>query len=234
MPKPFKMTRVSHDGSVTRSFKHASELIHIQGMVNGSHMKMMIDTGSTISAVDASYAKTLRLRPHTQSISTSCRTANNGLLQVLGTVTVPITIHSLPLQMEAFVIDNLCMEVLLGGDFCNKYQVHIDYESRCLSLRMNRQHVVVNLCQHPSSEQVFNVTTIDDVLVPPLSARIVQARTSAPSMAAIFSPSSELINERHIFAPHALVKINSDKLTTLSVLNSTSSPIVIPRKTLSG
>ena len=232
MSKLFKLIRVPQDdGSGTRSRKNPSPLIHIQVLINTVETRTMVDTGSTISAIDAAYVKKLNLKQYIYPTTTACKTANNGHLHISGMIVLPITINNIQLQVNTFVVKDLCTDLLLGGDFCDKYRVNINYGSKYLTINIKQQQFIIKFQQHVNEQQVFNIKTMNNVIIPPLSAKIIQATTTAPAMCAIFTPSSKQLNKQHIAAPHSLLMINNNKTTILTLLNTTSTTQTIPKGT---
>jgi hypothetical protein len=222
MSKSFKLIRVPQDGSGTRSQQNPSPLIHIQVAINGVETRTMVDTGSTISAIDAAYVKKLNIKQYIYPTTTACKTANNGQLHISGMIVLPVTINNVQLTVNTFIVQDLCTDLLLGGDFCNKHRVNINYGNKYLTINIKQQQFIVKFQQHVDEQQVFNIKTIKDIVIPPLSAKIIQASTTAPAMSAIFTPSSKQLNKQHIAAPHAILRINNNKTTILTLLNTTS------------
>jgi len=222
---------VPQDGSGTRSRQNPSPLIQIRVLINSIGTRAMLDTGSTISAIDAAYVKKLNIKQYIYPTTTSCKTANNGQLHISGMIVLPITINNIQLKVNTFIVENLCTDLLLGGDFCDKHQVNIDYGRKHLTLNIKQQQITVKFQQHVNDQQVFNIETTNDVIIPPLSAKIIQATTAAPPMSAIFTPSSKQLSKQHIAAPHAILMINDNKTTLLTLLNTTPMIQTIPKGT---
>ncbi len=231
MPKSFKLIRVPPDGNGTRSQQNPSPLIHIQVLINRVETRTMVDTGSTISAIDAGYVKKLNLNQYIYPTKTACKTANNGQLHISGMIVLPITINNLQLKVNTFIVKDLCTDLLLGGDFCDKHRVNINYGSKYLTINIQQQQCKVKFQQHANEQQLFNIKTMNDIVIPPLSAKIIQASTTAPTMSAIFTPSSKQLNKQQIVAPHAILMINDNNTTILTLLNTTSTIQTIPKGT---
>ncbi|CAF3829521.1 unnamed protein product, partial [Rotaria magnacalcarata] len=182
----------------------------------------MIDTGSTISAINATYLKKLNIKQDTYSTTIPCKTAKNSELHISGIIVLPITINDIQMKVHTFIIEDLCTDLLLGGDFCDLYQVNIDYSKKCLSFKSQNHRTAVKFDKYVNEQQVFNVKTMNEITIPPLSAKIIQAITIAPSMSAIFTPSSNSLNKKYIIAPHAILMIDNNKTAFLTLPNTTS------------
>lgn len=194
----------------------------------------MIDTGSSISAINASFLRALHIDQPIQSVTTTCRTANNGQLHILGKVDVPMRIAGAHLRIPMYVVDDLCANLLLGGDFCATYRVNLCYERKFLTLFANDERHQVSLLPQMTNRQVFNVTSSNAFSIPPLSAMVIRASTSAPAMSAIFEPCAKQLAPQQLLAPHAVLSIRSDRSTLLTVLNTTHTMQTIAKGTLLG
>ncbi|CAF4607697.1 unnamed protein product, partial [Didymodactylos carnosus] len=198
---------VSHDSSATTQRQQPSKLLYIHIFVNNAKTRTMIDTGSTISAINTSYWNTIKDNQHIHPITTTCRMTNNSQLHISGMVVLPITINNINTEINVFVIDDLCIDLLLGADFCDKYNVNISYGGKYLTISTRQQQTRVKFQQLPNTQQVFHVKTLNDIAIPPLSSKVIQAASSSPPMSTIFTPSSRMTNKQHVIAPHPILTI---------------------------
>ncbi|CAF1231754.1 unnamed protein product [Adineta ricciae] len=229
----FKLIRVPQDGSVTRTPPNPSQLIYIPISIDSIDARAMVDTGSTISAINQDYFRKLNHNYTVYSSTTSCKTANNTQLSTIGRVVLPITINNIQVPINVFIIENLCTELLLGNDFCNLFKARIDSHKRTLSIKTEHQYTKVSFLNPSNKSQVCNINTLYDITIPPLSGRVVIASTSAPWSTAIFTPSSKILNRQMIIAPHALVSIDNSQ-TTLTLMTPSPSTQTIKKGTKLG
>ncbi|CAF1042195.1 unnamed protein product, partial [Didymodactylos carnosus] len=146
-------------------------------------------------------------------------------------VGLQILINNIRTTINAFVIDDLCTDVLLGSDYWDKYHVDISYYFKNLTIRSQHQQTRVKFEEHLNNRQIYYIKTLQDVMIPPLSAKIIQAITTAPQVTtAMFTPSSRVMNKQHVVAPHALLMINHN-ITAISLLNTTKSAKTIVKGT---
>ncbi|CAF0842088.1 unnamed protein product, partial [Didymodactylos carnosus] len=124
--------------------------------------------------------------------------------------------------------------LLLGGDFCDKYNVNISYGGKYLTISTRQQQTRVKFQQQPNTQQVFHLNTLNGIAIPPLSSKVIQAASSSSPMSAIFTPSSRMTNKQHVIAPHAILTIDNTNTTTLTLLNTTTSFKRIPQGTTLG
>jgi transposase InsO family protein len=210
-----------------------SKLIYIAADIGHKRTRTMVDTGSSISAINTSYATTVGLNHSIKPITASCRTANNGQLVIRGVITAHITINNCVTSVNLFVIDHLCVDLLLGGDFCLKYKVGIDYDQQCLSFTLDHYRIQAKFLSSVPTSQTFAVSSSDELVLPPMSSRVVRATTTSPSMAAIFTPTLHH-SHRQVVAPHAIVTVQTDHTAVLTILNPSSSTYRLPRHTTLG
>ena len=237
MPQPFKLVRVPQDGGVTRlpQQQHPSSLIYISTKVGKESTRAMIDTGSTISAISASYARQLHLQPYIQPSLTTCRTANNKNLNIFGRLSMSLSITDNHFRVKLFVIEDLCVDLLLGGDFLNKHRSNINYDRQRLSLQLGHRRIYVpfELPQY-NSHTSFHVKLVTNVAIPPRSCQVIRAQTTSDSMSAIFTPSAGPSRDRQVIIPHALVTIQHDRSIILTMLNASDSTQIVPANTTVG
>lgn len=98
---------------------------HISGIVEGTDMHIMIDTGSGISFINETTRMaipSLRKRPLKSTFILS-KSVTGQNLDTLGTVTVNLRLGTLTLQHDMHVIRNVNQGIILGWDFLQKHQV---------------------------------------------------------------------------------------------------------------
>ncbi|CAF1607330.1 unnamed protein product, partial [Didymodactylos carnosus] len=181
----------------------------------------MIDTGSTVTAINSSYLSNIK-HDKIRGISTTVKTANGGELKILGKVALHMTTNQITTKIDAFIIEDLCADLLLGSDWFHRNNVNISYQDKTIRITTpQQQSTTISIVRHPNPQQIFNVTAMSDFVVPSMSERIIQAATSAPPMmTAIFTPSLKMNNKQYVIAPHAVLKIQNNT-TTLALLNTT-------------
>lgn len=149
-------------------------------------------------------------------------------------VTLPLLVGSRTLSVDVLVIADLCTELLLGNDFVNRFSVNLYSNDRFLTLRVGQRRVVLNYCPQPNQTQLFNITTIQEITIPPRSSRVISATTAAPPMTVFFTPSPKLLNDHHILAPYALLTVSEAHATLLTLLNPSHTVTTIPKGTKLG
>ena len=133
---------VAHDGHATYSQQKPSKLLFVHLSVNNMNTKIMIDTGSTISAITPAYLERIYHEPIHRAIKV-CKAANNSDLKILGMVELKILVQNIATKVNAFIIENLCTDVLLGNDWCNNYNIDISYYFHDITIWVGNQSALV-------------------------------------------------------------------------------------------
>jgi hypothetical protein len=225
---------VTHDGHATsHQPKPSSKLLFVYLTVTDMKTKTMIDTGSTISAIASNYLKKIH-HGRIHRVVISCKSANNTDLKILGKVKLTVMVHNITTIVNAFIIEDLCTDILLGNDWCNDYHVDISYHFKNITVWMGRQWAQVSLSELTNADTIIHLRTSDDIVIPPWSAKVIRTSTEVAKMsAAIFTPSTTLLEKQDILAPHALLQIDHFH-TILSLLNSSNTSKTIFKGTRLG
>ena len=149
----------------------------------------MLDTGSTISAISPTYLATLKhasIQPVSQF---SLSTANNTPLPVLGIVPLDITVNHILTTVNAYVVDNLCTDFLLGGDWFDSCRATVCYYFKNVTIRTRSGHTRIPFEETQPTTQTFVIRTACDIILPPFTSRVIEATTLASNMiSCIFTP----------------------------------------------
>lgn len=194
----------------------------------------MLDTGSTISAISPTYLATITHAP-VQSVSHfPLSTANNAPLNVLGIVSLNVTINHVSTIINAYVVDNLCTDLLLGGDWFDINNVTVCYYFKTVTIRTPHGQTRTRFEATQPVEQSFAIRAACDIVIPPLTSRVIRTTTPAHDMAScIFTPAHRFGSKHHIVVPHALLSVHN-QTTALSLLNTTHSAKTIFKDTKLG
>ena len=101
--------------------------------VNGAPMDALIDTGASVTLVSSDTYRAARDGPLMPS-TTVLRTADQGVLKVLGVADFAFSIGSTQLRHSAIVVDRLAHAVLLGADILSTMRALVDVAHRRLIL----------------------------------------------------------------------------------------------------
>src|ERR1700722_12363050 len=94
LPKPsFKRLRRSPDGVSSKQQNPSTTSPVIRVRVNGVWIKVLVDTGSTVTIINENFLKKLRHRKIYGNTSRSYKTANNGELKTNGLVDLDVKLN---------------------------------------------------------------------------------------------------------------------------------------------
>lgn len=104
--------------------------LSILGKVNGKQSRIIFDTGSTISALDAKLASNLKINKCNDVIFG----ADRGKIDNLGTARINVCISGVNFPVVVKIIRNLSVNLILGMDFAEKFSADLDYDAGRLKL----------------------------------------------------------------------------------------------------
>lgn len=111
--------------------------------VENIQFKALLDTGSTISAINSQTLK--RIQKHTDKLQNSAISfitgAGGTAHNVNGKIDLKIKIANLNLVQTFYVIQDLCQPIILGTYFMEKQKACIDWGTKSLYLQECSTHV---------------------------------------------------------------------------------------------
>jgi len=167
--------REAEDGVVTnhttqetpRTF--SNNAIYVQATANGRSAMCLIDTGSEVSILPASYVGNLEL----QTSSRTLRAANGTEIRVLGEVTLSLKFwRGFEVTNKFLISDQIC-EVMLGMDWLRGHRCHIGFGTGALFIGRKR----IPLVTGNGGVWCRRVVVAEEVDIPPRSQCDVLART---------------------------------------------------------
>ena len=173
--------------------------VQIQGTVEAVPANMLVDTGSCVTLLSTSFAKSLSHRNVHLSISpvnTVLKAVNNSSVPVLGEAVVLLATGKLAVRHRVIVAD-IMPDVLIGIDFLQSHGCTIDFGRNML----DAGGVDVPLePTHNANPVVCRVHLANSVTVPAYTQVIVQAQLRTddnhlPSSAGFVSPSEKFISK---------------------------------------
>ncbi|CAF1642243.1 unnamed protein product [Didymodactylos carnosus] len=126
----------------------------------------------------------------------NCGGRGHYAYQCLRVVVLHILTNKIKTTINPCIIEDLCTDVLLGGDFYKKYKTDISYYFKNLTVRPSQQPKKrIKFEEHKNTSRLFYIKTFDDTIIPLLSSRAMQAITTASHMTtAVFTPSVSIWN----------------------------------------
>ena len=150
----------------SRSYLEAQEFITavsservpvIKGKLDDSNVKIMVDSGSSVSLVDKAYLPSGCVILRRQQ---ALRTADGHGMRIVGMVRLTVHLGAFKAEQELLVAEQLLMPVILGVDFLSKHSVTVVFDRSLSYVRIGTVvvHTVgrqdeVNSCYAVSTKQ---------------------------------------------------------------------------------
>ena len=191
--------------------------LKINGKINHIDTPVVIDTGAAVSVIDHDFYQSL---PSKLPITKCFRTitdAQNNFIDVVGEVTIFLSIGLTKFKVILFVVRNLSHNILIGNDNLTAWGITIDYNLGYLWTD-HRTFFKFN-----TEEEYKNcgeiVCTIEDIMLPARSNIFVKGFIKCHPCGRFVNSSDEMIIEQ-------LDKDNHNFLVTRSITNTSINPTI--------
>ncbi|CAF4268843.1 unnamed protein product, partial [Rotaria sordida] len=207
--------------------------IFINTLINGKPIRAMIDTGASHSFITQCALRTLsyfRLP--------SCeRTAQLGdgqtTLKIVGEIQLLLQFDQVFTPVNALVTQTMNTDFILGGDWCTKNKVKIDYAKSQVSLCAQLGRIFIPYHKHIDYLSL-DVKSINVLHIPPRQSCTVQAKVELSSANTVyFSPADTTSLERSVIMSPALFHVNN-YTTYLEIYNPHDTTCTLPMNTRLG
>lgn len=220
----------SRDGQETNSVGTLisfQEKCSIPLFVENIQFKALLDTGSTISAINSQTLKRIQKRTDTlQNSAISFITGAGGTAHnVNGKIDLKIKIADLNLVQTFYVIQDLCQPIILGTDFMEKQKACIDWGTRSLYLQEGSTHVnLINIGQGVA--RVVKTVNIPPNCFANIPVKISRTETNETIL---LEPVST--NQKQLAMAKCLV-INRQKRVVMQVANASTNDLCLKAGTI--
>ena len=215
--------------------------------IEGFEFRCLVDTGAAITAVSANVWNNF-LRHVCPSLGDSgLENITSDILNTLGKTVMQFVIQSEIFPFEAYVIGNLTYDVILGRDFLQKFGSKIDFEKGMIEFVSEVDPLpFCNMEGTVSDDYVVSGNTDLDcsvhadfsVVIPPQSEVVVSARLNAipqqSNAIGVVAPRSTLPEKYSVFGASELVRVSEDGTIPMRIINPSSQPVKIHRRTKLG
>ena len=204
----------SRESEALLNLFQANRLLEVKVEIQSSYFMGIIDTGASSNYI----ASHLLNEPgwdqfHVKPSSATVTIANQETIAVLGSVVLPIRIHSKELKINFQIVDSLLYDLILGIEFCNEAKVIIDCEKNELTIQGNVMRAN-QICQ------AFG--TITRTLIPAYSEKLVVVRSTHRFDHDVFISSTPALKERSgIMTASGLLHPRSENVYTELLCNLT-------------
>ena len=150
-PSAFSLAEASVDGVASgKLYSNPStlntSLLYLDVFLNHKKVKAMIDTGANRTFISLQALSALQIQQIVQGEQESASLADGSTsLPVLGTLKLSVVISDISISMTTCVVRNLCVELILGMDFIQQYELILDVGKRVVSLCESGRRITLQL-----------------------------------------------------------------------------------------
>ena len=212
----------------------------ILGKIDNISASFLCDTGAAITAISSTFYKqvpNLTKHPPDKLAVQSIKTVNGEIVPVQGLALIPFQIGESIYPFHAYIVKNLAYDVILGADFLTYHNSTINFDCNTIELPPPTDtpppcptpafscsvHASLTCILPPFSESILPAVLNESLLTPPTTSRVGLVESN-PSLAERYS----------LLGAAALVTISDTNTIPFRVINPTSQPVTIFRRTNPG
>ena len=201
--------------------------------MKGHHVKLLIDTGASISCVSVEFIARLKLLSKitfSNQDAHQFKSVNGETLNSLGQVELPVKIQGLILYHTFMVFPNLFTPVILGLDFLSANNAQINLKDKSLTLKDGMACIaMVN-----KIEKNAIARTKSKVVIPAKSQCIVPLHIKKCEAGTTFmlQPVERLIHKYNIVGSKCVINPKKDIVVPYLLVNPTKEAVTMPANTV--
>ena len=134
--------------------------------------------------------------------------------------------------IEAYVVNELCAECILGMDFINKYKLIINAEERVVSLQDDQKRITLKFDVNQKNTR-YPARTTSYIYIPPKRTVSVPVNVGISSAKMLFRPSVRLTQRSSMVLLNNILTVKYKK-SYVSIYNPTSYPYSLPKGIILG
>jgi transposase InsO family protein len=187
------------------------QLIEIPLEINGQQVLGLLDTGANRSVMSKDLAKRLKLVERTSNQQVQLNfAANNSSSNIISTkITTKVTFEEATFSIDFIPVDNIRKDLILALDFMAKFGIIITCREDEIKVE--------------SKKRKINVFIAQTIVVPPLSASLVEVTTPEVQNGDVMCEPLKL--PKHVTAPNLLRVVNHHSL--MYIKNTSHVPLTV-------
>ena len=216
-----RMVRVTGPKSDSGGVSTISGALFIHACINGRRYPCLVDTGSEVTIINESLVRADEIRESTRTL----RAANGSSIRVAGVVEFPLFLGRHQFQ-SSFIVSPQVQNVILGLDWLELHGCLIDCKNLTLIIGDNRFKL-----HHMNTENMCRkIEASHDIILPGRSQVNVEARVVLPHLRNSGESwmTEGLDQEGDWQLAHSVVS-GVEEMVPIRLLNTTESPVVIPK-----
>jgi hypothetical protein len=213
------------------------------GSINNRPVRILNDSGADASVMSEQCARRLQLNVKREGNLPTLRNPNGDGLHCVGVVETTVFMAEQHLQLRAYVVTDLTIELLVGGDFLQKHRAVLSYAD----LSVSYHGIDARVYMEPYKEQKAYaktdhaaVVTTEDINLQGDKIITIQALAqldtagirSAKSWE--FIPLEALTLECGILIPHTMVTVDKDGMVPVTLRTAFGQDMILAKGTVLG
>ena len=222
--------------AISVHFEKQNNCPFISGKISDHSVSFLCDTGAAITTISSAFFRrlpNLTKHPPSSLMMQSIRTVSGESVPISGLALIPFQIGECQYPYQAYIVDNLAYDAILGADFLTHHQSVINFDTSTLQLPPQ-----TDTPPPPPPDFSCSVHAVRTCVLPPFSESIIPADLNdfAPvvatcSLVGLVEGSPRLIECYNLCGAAALVQVSENNTIPFRVINPTFQPVTIYRRT---
>jgi len=213
------------------------------GTIGGRTVRILNDSGADASVMSDKCAGRLKLKVSRGKDLPTLRNPNGDGLNCVGVVETTVLMADQHLYLKAYVVSDITIELLVGGDFLRMHEAVLSYAD----LSVSYHGVKAEMYQEPTAEQkayvrsdqaavviTEDVTLRSDRVVIIEATALMETSGIRSAKAWEFIPLEGLAIESGVIIPHSIVTVDKDLMIPVKARLSTGPDLVLAKGTVLG
>ena len=201
-------------------------ILFTEGLINKSPVRFLLDSGAAVSVIKQESLPKQRHSDITET-KTSAVTTNGSHLNVVGQITLAVSMEQFTCNHTFVVINNLTVDCLLGADFLRKHEAILDCQNGRLMLGAHTIPIHKGY-SHTAQMDCMAVTLRSNMEIAERTIQLVPCKVSGNfgDPAGFIEPSSAVSGlPKHVCVARSLSKVTSSNQVLLQIMNVSPSPV---------
>ena len=192
-------------------------VLQAEGKIGNSPVQFLLDSGAAVSVICCDMVPVSAMR-RMEPASSSTVAANGLPLDVVGQVSVPVSLSGYCVTHTFLVVRRLTVERLLGAHFLEKHRAVIDFADRRLTLGMQGDNIPVQITKDTQPDTPHSTMTImvsSTTEVPGRSVKLISGHVNGLCTveSGLVEPHWEQNTPKHLMLGRCLSAVQEGQVT---------------------